>query len=61
MPINNIAYPLEVLVVMIMYSNACKMVSMVSGERSSTNLNCCTASSQSGPEPEHAAELKLFL
>lgn len=64
-PINNIAYPLEVLVVMIMYDDACKMVSMVSGERSSTNLNCCsycyTASSQSGPEPEHAAELKLFL
>lgn len=41
------------------------MVSTVSGEKSSMNLNCCCsywyrASSQPGPEPKHAAELKLF-
>lgn len=41
------------------------MVSTVSGEKSSMNLNCCCsycyrASSQSGPEPKNVAELKLF-
>lgn len=41
------------------------MVSTVSGEKSSMNLNCCCsywyrASSQSGPEPKYTAELKLF-